>query len=652
MAKPFGVREGRRGPRPANDRSRARYYDWLTRSFDPDSSPDYPVRPGDIDDLPEDFDPADAPAHGRYRFSGGFEPIVERGAMDYLYEDIFGPGGEDDDEDEDEDQVGVGGTGSEDQVGAGGTGGTTTDEGISPDEDAEPTPGEQYPSGPVVGEDPGEDPEEDPDAPSAGMDSGAGADAAENMDGSETGGGSSGTDDDDDSTDPTNWLDDWMDIASTYRDVGQIFDYMSQIPGYENFMSEYGGMLGQLEELIATRGEAGLRAYEEEYAEASGRVERQARASMTQAMANMASRGLLDSSIAVGAQVDVVNQLNFELSQLAGNLMEKRSDKAYRIWEQALAQKQSLIVEGARTGMDFYGLAQQVRQFEAQENRAWAEMGLKERLTAMGYDVELEKANIQKTLEEQRMSLERELGFADIDARKYLAEAGWDIELAIERMREEHQEKLQGKDIELERWKQTLLNEIAWRRTDIDMMNVMGSLQQGEWELQIREADLQLRRELGEAEYSLRQDELGQDWDKFLASIALQEWTSRGQWANNESVARLYAESGGGSWIGDLLGGLGGLAAGAGAIVTAASDSALKQDVRPLDITKLKFKSWNWANNALKLGLQGKDFGLIAQDVEKCAPEAVFVDADGYKKINYGTLFAMLIAYLKHRAVI
>jgi len=82
----------------------------------------------------------------------------------------------------------------------------------------------------------------------------------------------------------------------------------------------------------------------------------------------------------------------------------------------------------------------------------------------------------------------------------------------------------------------------------------------------------------------------------------------------------------------------------AGAAAILASDRRLKKNIEyvnsPFDFfPKLAGKGaiWEWNDKALELGLTGKSFGLIAQDVQDIMPEAV-VEKDGYLAINYNLL--------------
>lgn len=79
------------------------------------------------------------------------------------------------------------------------------------------------------------------------------------------------------------------------------------------------------------------------------------------------------------------------------------------------------------------------------------------------------------------------------------------------------------------------------------------------------------------------------------------------------------------------------------------SDERLKDNkikiTNALDkIDKLSGISFNWNE---KSGKTGKDYGVIAQEVEKVLPEVVTTREDGYKAVNYDRLIPLLIEAIK-----
>jgi hypothetical protein len=53
------------------------------------------------------------------------------------------------------------------------------------------------------------------------------------------------------------------------------------------------------------------------------------------------------------------------------------------------------------------------------------------------------------------------------------------------------------------------------------------------------------------------------------------------------------------------------------------------------------------SGNSTPSGMDGKQIGLVAQDVEKVLPEAVRTDSEGYKAVSYEKLTAVLIEAVK-----
>lgn len=85
--------------------------------------------------------------------------------------------------------------------------------------------------------------------------------------------------------------------------------------------------------------------------------------------------------------------------------------------------------------------------------------------------------------------------------------------------------------------------------------------------------------------------------------------------------------------------------------VSVTSDARLKRDIRPLShalegIQCLQGVSYYLRNPAADQGLQ---LGLIAQDVERCYPELVSTDPEGYKSVSYDRLVAPLIEAVKEQ---
>ncbi|HIH98516.1 MAG TPA: hypothetical protein HA346_05890 [Thermoplasmata archaeon] len=84
------------------------------------------------------------------------------------------------------------------------------------------------------------------------------------------------------------------------------------------------------------------------------------------------------------------------------------------------------------------------------------------------------------------------------------------------------------------------------------------------------------------------------------------------------------------------------------------SDERLKKNIQPLEsslqkLSNLKGIAYEWRKEDYPgMGLtEGKQIGLIAQDVEKEMPELVSEDKDGYKAVSYTRLTAVLVEAIK-----
>ncbi|WP_291598152.1 tail fiber domain-containing protein [Bacteroides sp.] len=86
------------------------------------------------------------------------------------------------------------------------------------------------------------------------------------------------------------------------------------------------------------------------------------------------------------------------------------------------------------------------------------------------------------------------------------------------------------------------------------------------------------------------------------------------------------------------------------------SDARAKNSIQSLSqslsiIKQLRPVSYNFADNSdnikFKKGGDGKEIGLLAQEVEKVLPNIVLTDPDGNKLINYTSLIAVLIDAVK-----
>jgi hypothetical protein len=86
------------------------------------------------------------------------------------------------------------------------------------------------------------------------------------------------------------------------------------------------------------------------------------------------------------------------------------------------------------------------------------------------------------------------------------------------------------------------------------------------------------------------------------------------------------------------------------------SDRRFKTSITPIDsslskVEKLQgvYYDWDRAKWPKKNFPEGKQIGLIAQDVEKVVPEVVNTDKEGYKSLSYDKLTAVLIEAVKEQ---
>ena len=86
------------------------------------------------------------------------------------------------------------------------------------------------------------------------------------------------------------------------------------------------------------------------------------------------------------------------------------------------------------------------------------------------------------------------------------------------------------------------------------------------------------------------------------------------------------------------------------------SDVRFKKDIKPLKsslekVSSLEGVSYSWKTEKYKgKGFQeGRQIGLIAQDVEKVVPELVYTDSKGYKAVAYDKLVPVLVEAMKEQ---
>jgi hypothetical protein len=82
------------------------------------------------------------------------------------------------------------------------------------------------------------------------------------------------------------------------------------------------------------------------------------------------------------------------------------------------------------------------------------------------------------------------------------------------------------------------------------------------------------------------------------------------------------------------------------------SDERLKKNIAPLKssldkVMKLNGISYEW--KAAEKQMEGREIGLLAQDVEKVLPELVLMDSKGYKSLAYDKLIPVLVEAMKEQ---
>ncbi len=86
-------------------------------------------------------------------------------------------------------------------------------------------------------------------------------------------------------------------------------------------------------------------------------------------------------------------------------------------------------------------------------------------------------------------------------------------------------------------------------------------------------------------------------------------------------------------------------------VAYASSDERLKDNISPIKnpiekINQISGNSFNWNENKQDI-YKGKDYGVIAQEIESVLPELVVEREDGYKAVKYDKLVSLLIEGIK-----
>ena len=89
------------------------------------------------------------------------------------------------------------------------------------------------------------------------------------------------------------------------------------------------------------------------------------------------------------------------------------------------------------------------------------------------------------------------------------------------------------------------------------------------------------------------------------------------------------------------------LQVGGDVVAYASSDERLKDNIQPIKnpiekINSISGNSFDWNEQKQNI-YKGKDYGVIAQEIENILPELVDTRDDGYKAVKYDKLISLLI---------
>lgn len=351
---------------------------------------------------------------------------------------------------------------------------------------------------------------------------------------------------------------DWQTNANNSFDPQALLDMINQLPNAGRNAELYAPLIKELQGLIASKGQSGLVSVDDQFNAVKGDIVQASDEQFRRTMGNLARTGTLESGGLREARIRENIALNRGLATERVAIETANSQQAAEKYSQALTQMQSLQEQAAKGEIDWFQAAVQMNSLSAENQRAWAQMGLSERLTMTGYDVEKYKVDTSKALEQQRINLEKQLGFAELDLKKMMEANSYDIEktkIQLQQWMTQGGWNQQDADRALGKWSELLRAEVQNKRTDVDMINAMGKLTRDQWEREIAQTDLELKRYLGQQEYDLRRQELGQDWNKFLQQQATTRWMASNQWEVDKWIAKMQSDQSkqGSSFFGDLL---------------------------------------------------------------------------------------------------
>lgn len=484
-----------------------------------------------------------------------------------------------------------------------------------------------------------------PGATAGGGDTGGG-----DTGGGDTGGGDTGGGGTENPTGGDLLFGDWQTNANNSYDPQSILDFIQNLPSAQRNAELYAPLVKELQDLIASKGQSGVISVDKQFEAVKGDIQEASDEQYRRTMGNLARSGTLESGGLREARIRENIAFNKDLATARVAIETANSQQAAEKYGQALTQMQQLQEQAAKGEIDWFNAAMQMNALGAENQRAWAQMGLSEKLTVMGYDVEKYKTDQANALGRERLRLEEMLGLKDINLRELMETNNFNLEktkMDLQKWMTEGGWKQEDAKMALDRWAETLRAQVQNKRTDVDMINAMTNMSQSEWQKQIAQADMELRRYLGEEEYNLRKQELGQDWDKFVQSQATTKWMASNQWEVDKYIAKLGADANKGGW-GDLLGSLISAGGTIGAAAIMASSIDFKKDVSELTGSEqaairkqlLSMKVYDYRYKG-EPDDRKKHIGILVEE----SPDALVTD-DG-KHISLGDAFGMMLVTIK-----
>jgi len=263
------------------------------------------------------------------------------------------------------------------------------------------------------------------------------------------------------------------------------------------------------------------------------------------------------------------------MAQTAAGLRQSGFQQAQQAAQSDLARQQQLGIFGA--GQQQQRAIQQA-QFGQQAGMFGAELGQ------------------QRNLQQAQMQQQREMGGLDIAGRAALSQPQLDMQARAQRA--------------------GLLGGLQGQQTQgLGLLGGIGQQQQGLQQQGLGAARGEFNRALGygQQQLGLLQGGLG---------------------------TPLVSTTGSASERGISGKGVGEGAAAIGTIMKLFSDKKLKENIKPIgkSANGHNLYTWDWNEKAKGLGIDSPTTGVIAQEVMKYMPEAVFKDTTGYYKVNYGVL--------------